>query len=107
MKVRFGRNQPSSQQKRELKKQCKKEFFKLLESYNKQTALQIMYILHFDFGFGKKRLLRFFEKLKAMQARHIENYEVQDEDVPDICEIKLREHGINAEDFFVMEEDYD
>ncbi|MEE0968364.1 MAG: hypothetical protein U0M06_03205 [Clostridia bacterium] len=41
--------------------------------------------------------------LKAMQARHIENYEINDDDVPDICEIKLREHGIRAEDFFEME----
>lgn len=103
MKVRLNRNQPNSQQKRELKKQCKKEFFKLLEDYNKQTALQIMYILHFSFGFGNKRLHRFFELLKKMQENHIERYKIEDDDVPNICEIKLREHGIEFNDYFVTE----
>ena len=107
MRVRLNRNQPNSQQKKILKKQCKHEFFLLLEQYNKQVALQVMYILHFKYGFGKKRLREFFADLKAMQTRHVENYEVSDDDVPDICEIKLREHGIRAEDFFVMESEED
>jgi len=103
MRVRLNRNQPNAKQKKVLKEQCKKEFFNLLERYNYQVALQVMYILHFKYGFGKKRLREFFELLKAMQARHIEYYEVKDDDVPDICEIKLREDGINIEDFFIME----
>ena len=107
VRVRLGRNQPNSQQKKALKQECKKEFFLLLENYNKQVALQIMYILHFDFGFGNKRLHQFFEKLKQMQAQHIEQYEVKDDDVPDICEIKLRDDGINFEEFFTMEGDND
>lgn len=107
MRVRLNRNQPNSQQKKALKQQCKHEFFLLLENYNKQVALQVMYILHFKYGFGKKRLREFFELLKAMQARHIENYEINDDDVPDICEIKLREHGICAEDFFTTEAEDD
>ena len=107
MRVRLNRNQPNAQQKKVLKEQCRKEFFNLLEHYNKQVALQVMYILHFKYGFGKKRLMQFFELLKAMQERHIEHYEVKDDDVPDICEIKLREVGINIEDFFTMESESD
>ena len=105
MKVRLNYDRPTSEQKRALKKQCKHEFFLLLENYNKQVALQVMYILHFKYGFGKKRLRDFFALLKAMQARHIEHYEVRDDDVPDICEIKLREDGIFIEDYFTMEGD--
>lgn len=45
----------------------------------------------------------FFKKLKAMQNRHIERYEVGDDDVPDICEIQLRDDGIVFEDFFETE----
>ena len=62
-----------------------------------------VHTLHFDFGFGEKRLRKFFEKLKVMQARLIERYDAIDEEVPDICEIQLRDHGINFKDFFDME----
>ena len=99
MKVRVY-DQPTAKQKKALKKQCVVEFHNLLESYNRQVALQIMYILHFNYGFGKKRLESFFNELKKMQESHITRYEVKDDDVPDICEIKLRESGINIEDFF-------
>jgi hypothetical protein len=100
MKVRLNKNEPNAAQRKVLKQECKKEFFNLLEMYNKQVSLQIMHILHFDFGFGKKRLRKFFEKLKTMQQRLIDRYELTDNDVPDICEIQLRDAGINFEDFF-------
>jgi hypothetical protein len=104
MKVRIN-NKPNAKQKKVLKEECRKEFYKLLEHYNKQVALQVMNILHFDYGFGEKRLRQFFFKLKEMPARYIERYEVEDDDVPDICEIQLREAGINFEDFFEMDDE--
>ena len=103
MRVRLNSNKPNSAQKRALKEECRREFYNLLEHYNKQVALQVMHILHFEYGFGAKRLRDFFVKLKAMQGRHIERYEVGDDDVPDICEIQLRDAGIRFEDIFEME----
>lgn len=103
MRVRLNRNQPNAKQKAVLKEECRKEFFNLLESYNREVCLQIMHILHFDYGYGEKRLKEFFKKLKAMQERHIQRYEVKDDDVPDICEIQLRDDGIKFEEFFEME----
>ena len=99
MRVRIY-NQPTAKQKKALHAECKKEFFNLLETYNRQVALQIMHILHFNYGFGEKRLRQFFEKLKEMQARNIDRYDATDIDVPDICEIQLRDAGINFEEFF-------
>ena len=107
MRVRLYSNQPNAAQRKALHKQCQKEFFNLLENYNKQVAAQIMCILHFDFGFGKKRLFDFFKKLKRMQADYMERYELIDEEVPDVCEIKLRNAGINLEEFFEYEGDLD
>ena len=107
MKVRLNSNKPNAAQRKALQKQCRSEFFKLLENYNRQVSAQIMCILHFDFGFGKKRLFEFFKKLKKMQAEYIERYDAVDEEVPDICEIKLRNAGINLEEFFEFEGDYD
>ena len=99
MKVRIN-GQPTAKQKKVLRAECKKEFFNLLEMYNRQVALQIMHVLHFEFKFGEKRILQFFLKLKEMQKRNIERYEVSDNDVPDICEIQLRDAGIEFEKFF-------
>ena len=103
MKVRINNNQPNAAQRKALKKECQKEFFKLLENYNKQVSAQIMCILHFEFGFGKKRLFEFFKKLKEMQADYMARYEAIDEEVPDICEIKLKNAGIDLKEFFEFE----
>ena len=99
MRVRFNRNQPNAQQKKVLVQECERIFAKHLDAYNREATLQILHILHFDFGFGEKRLRKFFEKLSQMQEKYTERYEVKEEDVPDICEIQLRDAGINIEDF--------
>lgn len=98
MKVRIN-NQPTSAQRKALKQECVKEFDKLLSLYNKQVALQVLHILHFDFGFGQQRLKKFSDKLASMQIKTIDRYEATDNDVPDICEIQLRDDGINLDEF--------
>ena len=97
---RINNNQPTSAQRKALRQECVKEFDKLLADYNKQVALQVLYILRFEYGFGQERLKRFSDKLAEMQITTIDRYEATDSDVPDICEIKLRESGINLDEFF-------
>ena len=99
MKVRINNNQPNASQRKALRAECVKEFDKLLTDYNRQVALQVLYILRFDFGFGQERLRRFSDKLAEMQITTIDRYEATDGDVPSICEIKLRDSGINVEEF--------
>lgn len=99
MKVRINNNQPTSAQKRALRQECVKEFNKLLDHYNHNVAMQVLHILRFDFGFGQQRLQRFADKLTEMQRNQIERYEIEDEEIPDICEIKLKESGINTSAF--------
>ena len=99
MKCRINKNQPNAAQRKVLRQECIKEFDKLLDMYNRQVALQVLYILRFDYGFGQKRLKEFSDKLAAMQEKTINRYEVTDNDVPDICEIQLRESGIDLSEF--------
>lgn len=101
MKVRINNNQPNAAQRKVLRAECVKEFDKLLADYNRQVALQVLYILRFDYGFGQERLRKFSDKLKDMQITTIDRYEATDGDVPAICEIKLRESGINVEEFLI------
>ena len=96
MKCRIHNNQPTAAQRKALREECVKEFDKLLEFYNKQAALQVLYILRFDYGFGQQRLEQFSKHLAEMQIDTIGRYDVTDEEVPDICEIKLRDSGIDV-----------
>ena len=98
MRVRINNNQPNAQQRKALRSECVKEFDKLLELYNKQVALQVMHILRFDYGFGQQRLKEFSDKLEKMQIKTMDRYVATDEEVPDICEIQLRESGINVDE---------
>lgn len=96
MNVRIHNNQPNAAQRKALRAECVKEFDNLLAEFNREVALQVLYILRFDFGFGQKRLEQFSKHLAEMQINTIGRYDVIDEEVPDICEIKLRDSGIDV-----------
>lgn len=95
MKCRIYKNEPNAAQRKTLRQEVVKEFNNLLELYNKDTALQVLHILRFDFGFGQERLKKFADKLKEMQIRQQERYELPESDTPWLCEKQLRESGID------------
>ena len=97
MKCRIHNNQPNAAQRKVLRAECVKEFDKLLAEFNREVALQVLYILRFDFGFGQDRLKKFADKLAEMQNNTVHRYEVKDGEIPDICEIKLRDSGIDMD----------
>ena len=78
-----------------VKNDIAKQFYLLLDKYNYEASVQVIHILHFEFGFGEKRLKRFAELLNQMQQEQKERYELQDEDTPWICEEQLRQSGID------------
>ncbi len=97
MKVRINREEPTATQRRALRAECVREFDKLLAEYNRQSAVQILHILHFDYGFGQQRLKKFAEKFANMQLKTIDRYEMTDEDTPWLCEKQLRDDGIDVD----------
>ena len=98
MKCRIHNNQPNAAQRKVLRAECVKEFDKLLAEFNREVALQVLYILRFHFGFGQERLKKFADKLAEMQNNTVHRYEVKDGEIPDICEIKLKDSGIDVEE---------
>ena len=72
------------------------EFNRLIDRYNMDSAMQVLHILHFDFGFGMKRLQRFADRLTEMQARQKRRYELGDEDTPWLCEKQLKSERIDV-----------
>ena len=95
MKVRLNKEEPTATQRKALKREVAKEFNNLLERYNHDTALQVLHILHFDFGFGQARLQKFADRLNQMQVDQRHRYEMPDEDIPFICEKQLQDDGID------------
>ena len=96
MRVRINK-EPTAKQKEIVRAECKKEFLRHLNKYNHDTALQVIHILHFDFGFGQKRLQQFANKLLEMQIKQKERYELLDCDTPWLCERQLKESGIDID----------
>ena len=88
---------PTAKQDKLIKQECRKEFAKLLNQYNRESAIQVLHILHFDFGFGEKRLYRFADKLNEMQRHHKETYELEDSDTAFICEKQLKDDGFDVD----------
>ena len=86
-------------QQNAVREECNKEFYKLLAQYNRESAVQMLHILYFQFDFNYEQLKLFGEKLTKMQAETVKRYEIADHEVPDICEIQLRNAGINVDDF--------
>lgn len=74
-----------------------KAFQNLLDRYNYDAALQVLHILHFEFGWGEKRLQKFADCLTQMQKEQKDRYELDDEDTPWICAEQLRRDGIDIQ----------
>lgn len=100
MKVRLNKQEPTATQRRALKKVVATEFNNLLDRYNYDTALQVLHILHFDFGFGQARLQKFADRLNQMQIDQRERYALDDSDTPWLCEKQLKEDGIDLNELF-------
>ena len=100
MKCRIQDNRPNAAQRKALQQMVGTEFNKLLEKYNRQANLQYLYVLHFYFGFGQKRLQQAVDKLFEMQKDLDYRYELPEDDTPFLCELKLKESGINVDKLF-------
>lgn len=88
---------PSAKTDKLIKQECRKEFYKLLDQYNRESAMQVIHILHFYFGFGEKRLYKFVEKLNEMQQKQKATYELEYSDTAWLCEKQLKDDGLDID----------
>lgn len=97
MRVRIRNNQPNAAQRKVLREECIKEFDTLLKNFNRDVMVQVLYLFHFKYGFGQKRLAQLTEDLKeALQGLHT-RYELSESDTPWVCEKKLKDAGIDVD----------
>jgi hypothetical protein len=80
-----------------IREEVEKEFSKHLKKYNRDSAMQLLHILHFEFRFGQKRLQRFADLLCKMQEEQLTRYELSSGDTPWLCERQLKGDGIDVD----------
>ena len=105
MKARIPHKFTNSQKKSmesEIRKQCVEQ----VEQYEYLIDTVILWVLHTHFGFGAKRLNRFYNAMFAERKAMQERYEGTDSD--DMAEFamyyKLKERGINVKEMFESQE---
>lgn len=69
--------------------------------YDRKNVLEIdaiiLWLLHENFGFGMKRLRRFFDLFATEIAALCNRYEMEKKDSVWLCTYKLKEYGLDIE----------
>ena len=87
-------------QKKALDQEIKKRVIELDDEWSKYADATVMWTLHVCFGFGKKRLLRFWEACFKENKRLKEYYELPAEDSGWLYMRKLKDIGIDIEELY-------
>ena len=61
------------------------------------VAATVLWALRQEYGFGKKRLCRFYDAFRPLLRELAERYEMHD-GVEYVCRVKLREIGVEVDD---------
>ena len=98
--AKINKCEPNAAQRKVLRGEVIKEFDTLLENFNHDVMVQLLYLFHFKYGFGQKRLKQLnkdiAEALEGLNAR----YELSVNDTAWLCEKKLKEDGIDVDELF-------
>lgn len=88
----------SAAQKKEIAKEARYQVNRLMPLVVQNVEAIILWQLHEQYGFGVKRLKRFFESTAPMITGMLEEYNFKtDEDAIWVCKYKLREIGIDLD----------
>ena len=74
-----------------------------LAEYDRKNELEIdamvLWVLHEQFGFGPKRLRHFYDAFSYAMDELVNRYVMDDSDQPWLCTYKLKEIGIDLEEW--------
>lgn len=98
MKVRIQKEEPTPIQKRALEREATRQFLSLIDKYNRDAIIMMCNTLYFKFNFTEEQLKEFCREFTNVQKERQERYDMPEADVPWLCEIQLRDEGINIEE---------
>ena len=98
MKSRVRYNLSSSEEKA-MKAELKRQFQEFDRRHTLELDALVLWSLHEQLGYGKKRLKRFYERFNKSLKEMGERYDFDDADKIWLCQFKLKEIGIDIEEW--------
>lgn len=90
------------------KKAMNAEIMMQLAEYDKANLQEIdamvLWLLYSEFGFGKKRLRRFYDQFAIQMNELIDRYEMSTDDTAWLCTRKLKDAGIDISQWLAENE---
>lgn len=87
----------SATEKRAMDKEIKRQLAEYDARHKLEFQALILWQLHEQFGFGKKRLKRFYYNFDKAIDSLIDRYKLNDTETTWICTLRLKEIGIDIE----------
>ncbi len=84
--------------------ELRKELARYTEANARELDAIILWVLHQELGFGKKRLRQFYDQFVPAVKALVDRYEMEDSDNVWLATYKLKELGINLEQWKKGEE---
>ena len=79
--------------------EIKKQLAEWTEKHELEIEALILWQLHEQFGFGPERLKRFHDKFSENMDNLVAGYMLDEEDQAWFCSYKLKEYGIDLEEW--------
>lgn len=83
-------------QRAAIKAEAQKQVYEARDKLFNDMDAVIMWVLHEEFGFGKKRMRRFFEAF-IREYRGLQEFYELGSDTPFVCKKKLMEIGVDID----------
>lgn len=97
MKSRVCGKSMTAAEKKAMDLEIKKQFAEFDRKHTIEIDAMVLWILHSEFGFGEKRLKRFFDLFNKSLDDLLDRYEFEDEDQIWLCTYMLKRDGIDIE----------
>lgn len=73
------------------------------KKHAKELSAMVLWVLHTEFGFGEKRLKKFYDIYAESIGALINRYDLEESDDIWLCTKKLKDAGIDLEDWIRKE----
>ena len=89
----------TAKEEKAMKTEIKRQFQEFDRKHTLELDALILWNLHEQLGFGKKRLRRFYEKFNETLEEMGERYDFDDADKIWLCQFRLKEMGIDISEW--------
>lgn len=95
-----ARWKPNQSQKNAMEKEIRRQILEWDEKHSIDIDSSVLWVLHEGFGFGHKRLKRFWDLFIKLHKELRDYYQMDPEDNGWICKEKLKRMGVDVEEWY-------